>query len=55
MLYFSLLGSGSGGNAIFVVSEGARILIDCGLSLKKLKARLGPTEAAKSAEKVAAK
>ena len=36
MLEFSLLGSGSGGNAILVVSNNTKILIDNGLSFKKL-------------------
>ena len=36
MLQFSLLGSGSGGNAILVVSDHTKILIDNGLSFKKL-------------------
>lgn len=36
MLRFSLLGSGSSGNAALVVSDEAVVLIDCGLSFKRL-------------------
>ncbi|MEA3364234.1 MAG: MBL fold metallo-hydrolase [Candidatus Hydrogenedentes bacterium] len=39
MIRFSILGSGSSGNAILVVTEGARILIDCGFSLRQLQKR----------------
>ena len=39
MLQFSLLGSGSSGNAILVRSGGAMILIDNGLSFKQLSRR----------------
>lgn len=39
MLYFSLLGSGSSGNAIFVRSGATKILIDNGLSFKQLSLR----------------
>ena len=31
----SILGSGSGGNSIFVESNGVKILIDAGFSVKK--------------------
>ncbi len=40
MLQFSLLGSGSSGNAILLRSRGAKILIDNGLSFKQLSQRL---------------
>lgn len=39
MLHFSLLGSGSSGNAILVKSSRAKILIDSGLSFKQLRLR----------------
>lgn len=39
MLQFSLLGSGSSGNAILLRSAGAKILIDNGLSFKQLSLR----------------
>ncbi len=39
MLRFSLLGSGSKGNATLVECEGARILVDCGFSLRQLVLR----------------
>ncbi|HNR32138.1 MAG TPA: MBL fold metallo-hydrolase [Candidatus Hydrogenedentes bacterium] len=39
MLRFSLLGSGSGGNAVLVMSPRAKILIDCGLSHRQLRLR----------------
>ena len=39
MIRFSLLGSGSSGNAILVVTPGARVLIDCGFSMKQLELR----------------
>ena len=34
---FSILGSGSSGNAALLVTEGARILIDAGFSARKLE------------------
>ena len=37
---FSVLASGSSGNAIFVESDGARLLVDAGLSGKELTRRL---------------
>lgn len=40
MLQFSLLGSGSSGNAILLRSRGTKILIDNGLSFKQLSLRL---------------
>ena len=40
MIEFSLLGSGSSGNALFVKSDGGKILIDNGLSFKKLSERV---------------
>ncbi|MCH7770837.1 MAG: MBL fold metallo-hydrolase [Bacteroidetes bacterium] len=39
MLKFSLLGSGSAGNAMLVVSPTSKILIDCGLSYRQLVLR----------------
>ncbi|NIA15179.1 MAG: MBL fold metallo-hydrolase [Nitrospiraceae bacterium] len=39
MLRFSLLGSGSSGNALLIASETGKILIDSGLSFKQLKLR----------------
>ncbi len=39
MLRFSLLGSGSSGNAMLVRSASGKILVDCGLSLKQLVLR----------------
>ncbi len=39
MLQFCLLGSGSSGNALLVLSEQTKILIDNGLSYKQLEAR----------------
>jgi len=36
---FSLLGSGSSGNATLIVSDKAKVLVDCGLSLRQLQAR----------------
>lgn len=36
----SILGSGSGGNSIFLESEGTKILIDAGFSCKKIEERL---------------
>ena len=39
-LKFSILSSGSGGNAIYIEAEGKRILIDAGLSEKKLSHRV---------------
>lgn len=41
MLRFSLLGSGSSGNAILFASQEAKILIDNGLSFKELHRRCG--------------
>lgn len=40
MLQFSLLGSGSSGNAILLRSRGTKILIDNGLSFKQLSLRM---------------
>lgn len=40
MLRFSLLGSGSSGNALFVAGPSSKILIDDGLSLRQVNARL---------------
>ena len=40
MIRFSLLGSGSKGNALFISSNRAKILIDNGLSFRQLKTRL---------------
>ncbi len=37
---FSILGSGSSGNAALLVTEGARVLVDAGFSAKKLGALL---------------
>jgi phosphoribosyl 1,2-cyclic phosphodiesterase len=37
---FSLLGSGSGGNACVVASGDAALLVDCGLSVRQIEARL---------------
>lgn len=34
--YFAVLGSGSSGNATFLSCGGARVLIDCGLSCKRI-------------------
>lgn len=39
MIRFSLLGSGSSGNAVLVTGGGAKILIDDGFSLKELQRR----------------
>ena len=39
-LKFSILSSGSGGNAIYIEADGKRILIDAGLSEKKLSQRM---------------
>lgn len=39
MIRFSILGSGSSGNAILVITGGARILIDCGFSFRQLQQR----------------
>lgn len=39
MLQFSLLGSGSSGNAALIVSPKTKILVDCGLSLRQLRLR----------------
>src|SRR5687768_14355509 len=38
---FSILGSGSSGNAALVVTENSRILVDAGFSARKLGALLG--------------
>ena len=40
MIRFSLLGSGSGGNALLVTSPACKILVDCGLSFKRLHERV---------------
>jgi len=40
VIRFSLLGSGSKGNAVYVVAPGAKILIDSGFSYKRLCERL---------------
>ena len=40
MLRFVVLGSGSKGNAVLVMSRQAKILIDCGFSLKRLRERV---------------
>jgi phosphoribosyl 1,2-cyclic phosphodiesterase len=40
LLRFSVLASGSGGNACYVETEGARILIDAGLSCREIERRL---------------
>ncbi|MCC6143506.1 MAG: MBL fold metallo-hydrolase, partial [Candidatus Hydrogenedentes bacterium] len=40
MLWFSLLGSGSSGNALFIRSATTKILIDNGLSHKEIKRRI---------------
>lgn len=45
MLSFCLLGSGSSGNAIWVASESANVLIDCGLSYRELARRAELAEA----------
>lgn len=39
MIRFSLLGSGSSGNAALVISPQARLLVDCGLSFRQLQLR----------------
>lgn len=39
MMQFSLLGSGSSGNALLVSTPETRILIDCGLSVRQLQLR----------------
>lgn len=39
MLRFSLLGSGSSGNALLIASETGKVLIDSGLSFKQVKLR----------------
>ena len=46
MLTFSLLGSGSSGNATYVASAGTRVLIDSGLSFKRLALRMAEIGAA---------
>lgn len=40
MIQFSVLGSGSKGNAVYIESEETAILIDCGFSGKELQSRL---------------
>jgi len=40
MFRFSVLSSGSGGNAVYIETENARILLDAGLSAKALTVRL---------------
>jgi phosphoribosyl 1,2-cyclic phosphodiesterase len=40
VLKFSLLGSGSSGNASLIISDRSKILIDCGFSFKRLEERL---------------
>ena len=40
MIRFSLLGSGSGGNATLIASDGCKVLIDNGLSLRQLRRRI---------------
>ena len=40
MIRFSLLGSGSSGNAIIIVTGATKILIDNGLSVRQLELRL---------------
>ena len=37
---FTILGSGSGGNAAYLETPGARVLIDCGFSAKRIRAAL---------------
>lgn len=37
-----VLASGSGGNAVVVEANGARVLVDCGISYRQLRARLAP-------------
>ena len=37
---FSILASGSGGNACYVETNGARVLIDAGLSCREIERRL---------------
>ena len=37
---FSILGSGSAGNAALLVTEGARVLVDAGFSARRLGALL---------------
>ena len=39
-LKFSILSSGSGGNSLYIEADGKRILIDAGLSEKKLSQRM---------------
>jgi phosphoribosyl 1,2-cyclic phosphodiesterase len=39
-LKFSILSSGSGGNSVYIEADGKRILIDAGLSEKKLSQRI---------------
>ena len=40
MIRFALLGSGSSGNAILVMSSRTKVLIDNGLSVRELEKRL---------------
>ena len=40
MIKFSILGSGSKGNAIFINIDGRNILIDCGFTKKEMNSRL---------------
>ncbi len=47
---FSILGSGSSGNAALLVTEGARVLVDAGFSAKKLSTLLAA--AGESLEKI---
>jgi phosphoribosyl 1,2-cyclic phosphodiesterase len=42
MMRFSILGSGSAGNAALLVTEGARVLVDAGFSARRLGALLEP-------------
>jgi phosphoribosyl 1,2-cyclic phosphodiesterase len=39
LIQFSLLGSGSSGNALLIKTNAAKILVDCGLSFKQLRLR----------------
>ena len=41
---FSVLGSGSGGNATLVAHAGGALLIDCGLSVRQIERRLAQLE-----------
>ena len=42
MIKFSVLGSGSKGNSIYMCIDGKHILIDCGFSKKEMNSRLAP-------------